>query len=82
MNYIGFRGGLRIRISLLEFCKEASLSLPDSLEPFYYEVLICIETGDEVIDGILAQLVADRILEGGEAVEFLDSCLLDISSFD
>ena len=58
------------------------MSLPDSLGPFYYEVLICIETGDEVIDGILAQLVADRILEGGEAVEFLDSCLLDISSFD
>ena len=52
------------------------------LKPSLYSSKLSQCPGDEVIDGILAQLVADRILEGGEAVEFLDSCLLDISSFD
>ncbi|RDU72875.1 hypothetical protein CQA66_03025 [Helicobacter aurati] len=57
------------------------VEIPSNLQPHYYEILFSLDCKDNVVDEILAQIIADKILEHGEAVEFLSKDMIDVCNF-
>ncbi|STQ85619.1 hypothetical protein LS73_004125 [Helicobacter muridarum] len=54
----------------------------ENLKSHYHEILFSLDCGNDVLDEIVCQIIVDKILDNGEAVEFLSSDMVDVCNFD